>query len=209
MTLLEHVTIDSMPVFLEGNAMSLKMLVTSMSSGLDLATAHTAPKLFNLKAKLGKGMVIKILCAVLKSFCDSIKASKTMDAIDIVECAELLEERYSHDSIKDIILALKMAKLKGTKFYNAVDVSVIMGICEEYFESKIIWMENQHEVLKSKHSDSNTEADTIVSAMRVAAEKKERDVSRQRHEAHLERIAQSDRIKLQVLENEINKEHNK
>jgi hypothetical protein len=42
----------------------LKALVTQIASGLDIKTAHTSPKMFNLKDKYGKGMVIKILCAI-------------------------------------------------------------------------------------------------------------------------------------------------
>jgi hypothetical protein len=129
-----------------------------------------------------------------------------MDTIDIVECAELLEERYSHDSVKDIILALKNAKLKGTKFYNAIDVSVIMAICSEYFDEKAKWLESRHEQTKLKYSDSNNETMTIMRAMEESAEKKQRELDRSRHEANLEKLLERDRIKLQVLENEIKKE---
>ncbi len=208
MNLLDLVPVDTnlLTKFLDKNADSVKSLVTQIASGLDLPTAHMSPKLFNLKSKYGKGTVIKILCAVLKSFCDSIKASKTMDTIDIIECAELLEEKYSHDSMKDIILALKNAKLKGTKFYNAIDVSVIMAICSEYFEEKTKWLESRHEQTKLLYSDSNNETMTVLRGMEEGAEKKQRDLDRKRHSANQEILLERDRIKLQLLENEINKE---
>jgi len=155
---------------------TMKGIVSKISSSLDFATAHADIKLFNLKAIHSKGTVIKILCAVLKSFCDSIKATKTMDAIDIVECAEILEEKYSHDSIKDIILALKKAKMKGMTFYNAIDSSIILLICTEYFDDKSKWLEGRHKETKSLGGDIRDETTTVQIAMEESMQKKEQQL---------------------------------
>ena len=198
---LESVDTDQL---LSSETSMVKGLITQISNGLDLATAHASPKLFNVRAKLGKGAVIKLLCAVLKSFCDSIKASRTMDAIDIVECAELLEEKYSHDSLKDIILALKYAKLKGMTFYNSIDSSVIMLICSEYFEKKSAWLEAQHKEYKSKFGDFRDETDTVQKAMDEALKKKQQQqqeyIAKMKLEKELDKQIKINQVIQQELE---------
>lgn len=179
LVLLDSVGIDKLGCFLDDNSQNIKALVTQIAYGLDFSAAVASPKIFTLRTKLGKGNVIKLLCAVLKAFCDSIKASKNMDAMDMLECAEALEEKYTHDSIKDIILALKQAKIKGKKFYSCVDISVIMGICDEYFDSKAQWLEQRHLEQKNQFAQTRDVTLTLQKGMEDSMHKREKELEKE------------------------------
>ena len=72
-----------------------------------------------------KRVVVKLLVVVLRAFVDSLRVPDKPDAADIIELADTLAHTYTHDSLKDIILALKEARTSGTKFYQSLDVSTL------------------------------------------------------------------------------------
>lgn len=193
---------DINKVFIPENKMEIKSLVSMIASNLDYQTALESPKIFHLKTTIGKEMTTKLICAVLVSFCDSIKATRTMDAIDTIECAELLQQKYSHDSIKDIMLALRNAKMKGMTFYNAIDVSVIMGICEEYFENKAKYLESRHNETKNKSGFIRDETTTLLVGFEEAMEKKQKANDEAKRIAAEKRQIELLKIQNQILGNE-------
>lgn len=151
------------------------MLVYDLSYGLTFEQAASSKKLFQIKKTHGPGNLIKLLAVIVKSFCDSIKATKTMDAVDIFECSELLSETYTHDSVKDIILALKNAKKDGKTFYNAVSTPVIFEILTKYFDQKSAYFEAREKDAKSKNDGSvRSEAYTqsVVQEKRIERQEK-------------------------------------
>ena len=113
-----------------------------------------SPKIFRLKKTIGQETLVKLMCVIIKSFCDSIKATRTMDAVEILECSEMILEKYTHDSVKDILLALKRAKEKGMSFYNVVNIPVIFTIITEYMEKKSEWVETRQADEKSHYDGS-------------------------------------------------------
>jgi hypothetical protein len=113
-----------------------------------------ATKIFRLKKTIGQETLVKLMCVIIKSFCDSIKATRTMDAVEILECAEMIIEKYTHDSVKDILLALKRAKEKGMSFYNVVNIPIIFDIITEYMEKKSEWIETRQADEKSRYDGS-------------------------------------------------------
>lgn len=158
----------------QGNA-SLRIIVSEMSTGLTIQKALEAPKMFQVQKRLGVESLIKILCVVLKSFCDSIKASKTLDAVDIFECAELIAETYTHDSVKDVIMALKLAKKKGRTFYNSISQVVILEIIAEYMDGKAGFIEKREADRQSELGGSvRTELGTLSAAHERRQEEQEK-----------------------------------
>jgi hypothetical protein len=140
-----------------------RLLIHDMGKDLTIIKAAEAPKVFELKRALGEEMLVKLVCVVIKSFCESIKASKTMDSIDIIECAEDLIATYTHDSVKDFIMALKNARKEGMKFYNCLSHGIVMGIISEYMANKADALEGLHRDTKSKNDGSTrTEANTLA-----------------------------------------------
>ena len=147
---------------LSGNLDKARLLIHDMGKDLTIIKAAEAPKVFELKRQLGEQMLVKVVCMIIKSFCESIKAAKTMDAIDIIECAEDLIATYTHDSVKDFIMALKSARKSGRQFYNNVNHSVVMGIISEYMNNKSEALENLHKNTISNNDGSvRTESYTL------------------------------------------------
>lgn len=121
-----------------------RLILAELSVGLTSAVAASAPKLFQLNRQLGETTVTKLLVVILKSFVDSLKVPAKPDAADIIELAATLAETYTHDSVKDIILALKDMRTLGTTFYQSLDVSRIYEGLNAYFEKKARFLENEH-----------------------------------------------------------------
>jgi hypothetical protein len=162
----------------ERNIGTVKLLVSEMSTGLTIQKALEAPKIFQVKKTLGMENLIKLFCVIIKSFCDSIKAKNTMDAADILECAELIAETYTHDSVKDIVMALKQAKKRGHSFYNSISIPVIFEIITEYMDQKAKFIEKVRADEKSAFDGSvRTEAFTIATSAEKAQEAREKSLT--------------------------------
>ena len=121
-----------------------RALLAEVSVGLTVAQAAAAPKLFQLRHRLGETVLTKLLVVVLRAFMDSLRVPDKPDAADILELADTLAHTYTHDSLKDIILALKEARTNGTKFYQSLDVSTLYRLIREYFTRKAAYLENRH-----------------------------------------------------------------
>ncbi|TYZ12764.1 hypothetical protein FY528_05365 [Hymenobacter lutimineralis] len=137
-----------------------------MSVGLTITQAAAAPKLFQLKRDYGEEVVVKLLVVILRAFVDSVRVAEKPDAADILELADTLAQTYTHDSIKDIILALKEARTNGTKFFNALDPAKVYEIIRDYFDRKARTLENQH--LDRKAQAISQEAVTLHQLQQAA-----------------------------------------
>lgn len=155
-------------------------MLTDISLGLTRPKAAAAPKMFQLNRTQGPQVVIKLLVVVLKSFVDSIRVPDKMSPAELIETAEVLAATYTHDSLKDIILALKEARLGGYKFYQSVDAGKIFEIVAAYFERKADWLQSQHLDQKAR----STSQDFSAVAQLVAAGAKVLDVGRSLDPAH-------------------------
>ncbi|NVO84275.1 hypothetical protein HW556_05225 [Hymenobacter sp. P5252] len=121
-----------------------RALLAELSIGLTLEQAAAAPKLFQLRRQLGETVLIKLLVVILRAFLDSLRVPDKPDAADILELADTLAHTYTHESVKDIILALKEARTRGSKFYQSLDPARLYALLAEYFERKTRYLETQH-----------------------------------------------------------------
>ncbi|WP_324671060.1 hypothetical protein [Hymenobacter sp. GOD-10R] len=128
----------------------MKLLLVDIQSGLTRQAAYAAPKLFQVKRNLGEKETLKLLVFTLKAFQDSLKVKEGMEAADLIECAEMVLLKYSHDSLKDVMLALKEAKWNGTTFYNALSVQTVMEVLNKYFDAKAVELEAEHRQQKAQ-----------------------------------------------------------
>jgi hypothetical protein len=173
----------------------IRMLIYDISVGLTIEKAMQSPKLFQLKKSIGQETTLKLICVIIKSFCDSIKASRTMDSVDILECAELLVDRYSYDSAKDFVLAFKEAKTKGMNFYNTISTPIIFEIVNEYMEKKSSFIEKRAADETSKYDGSvRTEAHTRV----VEAERYQERINKINENKQLKEV-QNERKEIQKI----------
>ncbi|MBD2716706.1 hypothetical protein KBK19_16800 [Microvirga sp. STR05] len=136
-----------------------RLMLAEVSVGLTPARAAAAAKLFQLKKQLGEDVVVRLLVIILRAFVDSVRVADKPDAADILEMADTLAQTYTHDSVKDIILAFKQARTSGTRFYNALDPATIYGLLNKYFDQKARHLENHH--LDQKAQAISQEAVTL------------------------------------------------
>ena len=134
-------------------------MLADLSVGLTKAQALAAPKIFQLQRQLGEQTVVKLLVAVLRAFVDSVRVPHKPDAADLLELADTLAQTYTHDSLKDVILALKEARTAGTNFYQALDASTIYRLISEYFHRKAHYLEQRH--LDRKATSPSADAATV------------------------------------------------
>ncbi len=123
---------------------AIREMLADISVGLTREVASTAPKIFQLNRTLGPREVVKLLVIILRAFVDSLRVPEKPDAADLLELADTLAETYTHDSLKDFILALKEARTNGTKFYQALDVSTLYRLIRDYFDKKAAYLESRH-----------------------------------------------------------------
>ncbi|WBO84482.1 hypothetical protein [Hymenobacter yonginensis] len=143
-----------------------RLMLAEVSVGLTPTQAAAAPKLFQLKRTLGEEVVVKLLVVILRAFVDSVRVADKPDAADILELADTLAQTYTHDSVKDLILALKQARTTGTRFFNALDPATIYGLISQYFDKKAQHLENGH--LDQKTQAISQEAVTLHQLQQAA-----------------------------------------
>ena len=134
-------------------------MLADISIGLTPAQALAAPKLFQLSHRLGEREVVKLLVVILRAFVDSLRVKEKPDAADLIELAGTLAQTYTHDSLKDIILALKEARTQGTNFFQALDVSTLYRLIAEYFDRKARYLEHRH--LDQKATGASKQAQDV------------------------------------------------
>lgn len=134
-----------------------RMLLAEMSVGLTKAQALTAPKLFQVKKVVGEKTTLKLLATIVKAFCDSVRVPNRPDAADIIEVADVLMNTYTHDSIKDIILAFKEARTSGKVFFQVLDQPTLFGVINDYFEAKAAFLVSEHRDRLARGTSANAE----------------------------------------------------
>ena len=134
-------------------------MLADISIGLTKAQALAAPKIFQLTRRIGQREVVKLLVIVLRAFVDSLRVKDKPDAADLITLADDLAATYTHDSIKDIILALKEARSGGHNFFQALDVSTLYKLIGDYFDKKARFLENGH--LDQKATGASTAAAAV------------------------------------------------
>lgn len=142
------------------NSDELREMVADLSLSLTRQQAAAAPKLFQLKHRLTEAVVVKLLVVVLKCFCDAVRVPEKPSPAELIEAAEVLAATYTHDSIKDVVLALKEARLSGFNFFQSLDTTKIFGIVAAYFEKKVDWLKAQH--LDTKAHSTSAEHSAIA-----------------------------------------------
>jgi hypothetical protein len=150
----------------------VRKMISQMSVGLTLEKAVQSPKIFSIKKKFGEEILVKMLVVIVHTFCHSLKVKEKMDAVEVVDCARTLSEKYTHDSVKDIILALKEAKQNGMVFYNSVSEQVIYQIIDEFMNKKAAYLENKHNDMISKNDGSVRTVNQTIAREREIFEEK-------------------------------------
>jgi hypothetical protein len=103
---------------------------------------------------------MKLCCAVISLFNKSIKVTTDkMNGMEIYESAVLFCEKYTHESISDLMHCLKLAKTgEFGVVYNRFDTFTMFEFFTKYLDKKYSIMENETKKQKSITDGSvNTE----------------------------------------------------
>jgi hypothetical protein len=142
---------------LKGEKESPKLLLVEISIEVTMEKALLAPKIFQLKHTLGEKDLLKLICFIVKAFADSLKVKNSLTTPEIIETANLIVEKYTHESVKDLILAFKLVKLQGKKFYQSLGTTIIFEILNDYFLQKAFYLENKHLDYRQVEANNQTQ----------------------------------------------------
>ena len=129
-----------------------RYLLLDMTLGLTSAKAAECRKLFQIRRIEGELTLLKLVIFVLRQFVDSTKASTKLDGVEIIEVAEGICQTYTHDSLEDLMIALREARQGDTNLYNKLSQGDIWQALKKYFERKAKLLENEHLDQKSRAS---------------------------------------------------------
>lgn len=114
--------------------MAQKMAALNIQNSQSLAEVQYSRKVFQLDTELA----IKLACAYLSMFNASIRlTTDKMNEFDIYECADLFIRKYTHESISDLSLCLRMVKTGELGIvYNRFDTQTFFQFFEKYLDYK-------------------------------------------------------------------------
>lgn len=124
-----------------GKSIPLRRLYIQLQAELTMEQALAAPKLMNLKQTLGEEMVRKLLSFVIGSATAShVQAPPT----DVLEVAMLFAEHHPTESVKDLVVAFKRAKLKGQAPAGLPLSTLVFELFGTYLDEKSRYLEQRH-----------------------------------------------------------------
>lgn len=105
------------------------------------------------RRRSGGDLVKKMILVATKYFVNSLQVKNKLAPLDLLEFAMLFEEKYEHESVDDLILALKLAKTSGKKLYQSISSQELFEIMNEYLEKKAEKREDEHRKRKVSSRD--------------------------------------------------------
>lgn len=135
--------------------MEVTLSLLTIQEEVSFEKTLTAPVIKAIETKMGRPVLIKLVCAVLKLFADSLNITQTLSALQVYELAQLWIEQYPTDTLKDLILCLKRVKQgKYGKIYNRIDIEVISEFWTAYLNDKAEYRESQWLNMKAKEASN-------------------------------------------------------
>ena len=128
-----------------------RMVLSELRREASIEKAHNSKKMTQVKKAIGEESLHKLLCFILKCFQDSLKITNPaneMSASELFEAADMLmgtgENEYGHESVFDVIMALKHFKANPFELFNAFNDMRLRRILTNYLETKADWLESHN-----------------------------------------------------------------
>jgi len=138
---LKNVEISQMVKQNTKEVVAMKMMLQTMERSLSFEECHHSKKIYEVRQNLGYDLTIKLVAFVIATFQNSLKISNGLTAEEIMMAADDFVGVYTHDSINDLIFALRSAKTEGKQFYNKFSQQDLYSILKKHFEQKASWLE--------------------------------------------------------------------
>ncbi len=132
-----------------GRSIPLRRVYVQLQAAMTMEQALAAPKLMNLRGSLGDEMVRKLLCFVVAS---ATASHLSASPLDVLEVATLLAEQYPTESVKDVVLAFKRAKLKGQAPAGLPLATLVFQVMSGYLDEKSRYLEERHREALARES---------------------------------------------------------
>jgi hypothetical protein len=114
----------------------------SIESGISLA---------KMGEVYGHKETMKLIVRLIQNTERFFNVNKKLDEFQLVQIVQIITEKYGHDNIEDIVLALKNARMGfGDKIYGRIDGEVVMKWIEKYMEEKALEFERIHQEIKKE-----------------------------------------------------------
>ena len=172
--------------------LSKKMVELSPEMALD------QPKLF----QIGKDTARVQILTILAYFNEIAKVKEKLQGYELLILAGFISEKYSHDSVEDILLAFKDAIFSGRQFYNKLSIQDISDVLGTYFEKKATMLENAHKARKFQESSDKLiiAADAQILQSPLARQSKQKQVQEtlQKHAEWREEIDYMDQQRKEI-----------
>lgn len=124
-------------------------------------------QLITMGEKFGFEETLKLLTRLIENTAGFFNVNNNLSANQLVQIAQSIVERFGHDNIEDIILALKDARMgMCEKVYGRIDGEIIIGWIERYMEKKAEELEKNHHQNKLKNLEISPEITAL--ALKIA-----------------------------------------
>ena len=140
------------------------MKLATMSTSLDFAVANDGVKFPQLVKEIGKETALTQLCLVIKCFSETIRSKDKLRNSEIVEVAGMILQEFTAESLEDILMAFKRAKLRGEVFYHGLEQGKLFDLINTYLSEKAEWREadekkKKAEFMREAHYDKSDGVD--------------------------------------------------
>ncbi len=137
---------------------SLKEIMLAMQEDANLSLTESAPRIAIAEKNLGRPLLMKIVCAVLKMLDYSLSLSFELTPLQVFEGAQLYLDKYRAESVQDLVLCIRLLKQGDLrddrggvlKVYNRLDAAVI----NEWMWAYANWKIDQLESVRSREKSS-------------------------------------------------------
>jgi len=141
---------------------------------ISIADALNGEPLHMLARKHEENTIMKAITKLLIFSAEYFNVSNKMSDVQAMQIASLFIDRYGNESLEDLVLCLKYAKLnRYGKTYNRLDGQILFEWFQKYLDEKYQEVENLHRQRRSDMIEHNTQSISAVGS-KVLAEIKNR-----------------------------------
>lgn len=129
--------------------------VAKIESSLSIRQSiESGIQLVKMGEHFGFEETLKLLTRLVENTANYFNINHNLKGTQLVQVCQAIIERFGHDNIEDIVLALKDARLGlCDKIYGRIDGEVILGWIEQYMDKKAQEIEKIHHQNKMKALD--------------------------------------------------------
>lgn len=134
-----------------------KFALINLERSLTVQKCLTAPLLVNQKAQ--ELDIIKSIFLIVKRFNDLVNVGKKMNEDQLIALSSDLFERFSSESLEDILLFFKMARSGSFGDIYRLDSLIVLSWMDKYFDIKI--QAREDEIQNNRNVQLRKENDAV------------------------------------------------